>query len=260
VIITTARRDTTNTLTWLPAGWSVITTDRVDIPHGVVVSPVSGRPDLGSGSGATGRDRRRAGVVSRHLQTHPGVAESAAAGVPTTNGPRRTSGMEGAAHVAQHLIPGAIVRCSRASSRSPHAWAPTERQTDMNLRRTAAVVAIAAALTTIVAPPADAHESRASNGMGHGDGPCMAVATPTERALMRHESNGWPTARNPRSSAYGCPQALLVIRRRYAPRCGATNPWTTDVGVQMCILRGYVRDRHGSTARALSFRRTHGWY
>jgi len=139
----------------------------------------------------------------------------------------------------------------------PFGVQPTEGNEPVNLKHLAAAAAIALGAT---APAAGAGESRASNGMGHGPGPCMAVATVTEQALMRHESNGWPTARNPRSTAYGCAQALLVIRRHYSARCGSSNPWTTDVDVQMCILRGYVRDRYGSTDRALSFRRVRGWY
>lgn len=128
----------------------------------------------------------------------------------------------------------------------------------MNLKTLAAAAALSLAVGNSL--PAGATESRASRGMGRGDGPCMAIATPTERALLRLESNGWPTADNPDSTAYGCSQALLATRRRYVRRCGSTNPWTTDVHVQMCILRSYVRDRYGSTGAALTARRTKGWY
>ena len=130
----------------------------------------------------------------------------------------------------------------------------------MTPKTIAATLALALSATTYAAPAAVARESRASNGMGRGDGPCIAVATPTERAIIRPESGGWPTADNPTSTAYGCSQALLAIRRRYAPRCGSRDPGTVNVAVQMCIFRSYVRDRYGSMDAALRFRRRHGWY
>jgi hypothetical protein len=120
------------------------------------------------------------------------------------------------------------------------------------------ILAAAAALTIVAATPAGAAESRASRGMGNGPGPCMAVATATERALMRHESNGWPTADNPDSSAFGCGQLLRSTRRAHYPHgCPIA---TTDVACQMAGFRSYYRSRYGSAERALAVRRARGWY
>lgn len=153
-------------------------------------------------------------------------------------------------------IPGATVRYCRASPRTPHAWQSNERSSDVpNPKMIAAALVLA---TTFAAPPADARESRASNGMGHGPGPCMAVATPTEQALMRHESNGWPTARNPRSSAYGCGQMLRAIRRAHYPAGCPLE--TVNVACQMAGFRHYYRARYGTAERALRARRAKGWY
>ncbi len=118
-------------------------------------------------------------------------------------------------------------------------------------------IAAAAALTLCTAGPSAA-DSRASRGMGAGDGPCIAVATPTEAALLRLESRGWPTADNPASSAYGCGQLLRALRRAHYPAGCPLD--TVDVACQMAGFRSYVRARYGSAARALAARRTKGWY
>lgn len=94
--------------------------------------------------------------------------------------------------------------------------------------------------------------------MGEGAGPCKAVATSLEWALMKHESRGWPTADNPRSSALGCFQLLAPMRRAHYPEgCPAD---TLDVSCQMAGGRGYIEQRYGSTAAAVNHRRTRGWY
>lgn len=89
--------------------------------------------------------------------------------------------------------------------------------------------------------------------------PCWSLATGTEQALMLHESRGWPTARNPRSSAFGCGQLLVGHRRRFAHACH-TVASTVDPSASMCLLRSYVHMRYGTAERALAFRRKHGWY
>ena len=118
-------------------------------------------------------------------------------------------------------------------------------------------LAAAAALTLCAAAPATA-DSRASRGMGAGDGPCIAVATPTEAALLRLESRGWPTARNPHSSALGCGQLLRASRRAHYPAGCPLD--TADVACQMAGFRHYIRTRYGTTEHALRVRRTKGWY
>ena len=105
-----------------------------------------------------------------------------------------------------------------------------------------------------IASPADAE-----NGMGKGYGPCWDIATPAERALMKNESRGWPSADNPNSSAFGCGQLLSGNRRLYAEQCN-TSPVTLDANDSMCLMRAYIADRYGSAGRALSFRQRNGWY
>lgn len=126
----------------------------------------------------------------------------------------------------------------------------------MNLKHLAAAAALTIGAT---APAAGAYnDSRASRGMGTGPGPCMAVATPTERALLWPESRGWPTARNPASSAFGCGQMLRGIRRDHYPAGCPLD--TVDVACQMAGFRSYVRSRYGTAERALRARRSKGWY
>lgn len=117
-----------------------------------------------------------------------------------------------------------------------------------------------AALVLAHVPHAQARtDSHASRGMGAGWGPCANGATAAEKALMRHESMGWPTASNPTSSARGCSQALRSTRLRFAKVCHVS-PDTLDVAGQMCILRSYVKVRYGTAERALQYRRKHGYY
>lgn len=125
------------------------------------------------------------------------------------------------------------------------------------MKSIATVVALALGVL-VVGSPALA-DSKASRGMGVGHGPCWPLATAAERALMKHESSGWPTARNPRSTAFGCGQLLIVNRRRFARACD-TVASTVDPSSSMCLMRAYVRSRYGSTGRALAFRRARGWY
>ena len=119
-------------------------------------------------------------------------------------------------------------------------------------------IAAAAALTITGTPFPALADSRASRGMGTGDGPCIAVATPTEAALLRLESRGWPTADNPDSTAYGCGQLLRSTRRAHYPAGCPID--TTDVACQMAGFRHYIRTRYGTTEHALRVRRTKGWY
>ena len=121
----------------------------------------------------------------------------------------------------------------------------------------ARLLAITLAFTALTAGPVEA--SRRSNGIGHGPGPCMGIATPTEQALMAHESHGWPTADNPTSTAYGCGQLLAGHRARFAKRC-ATTPNTTNPTASLCLMRAYITDRYGTADKALRFRRARGWY
>ena len=80
-----------------------------------------------------------------------------------------------------------------------------------------------------------------------------------ESAIVGHESRGSTSAKNPRSSAFGVGQLLSGNRVKYAARC-STNAWTLEYTAQLCMMRAYIDDRYGSAARALAFRRSHGWY
>ena len=73
--------------------------------------------------------------------------------------------------------------------------------------------------------------------------------------IIMHESRWNPYADNPRSSAYGIPQALPG--RRMAA-FGAD--WRTNPVTQIRWGLDYVDDRYGSPCRAWSFKRGHGWY
>ncbi len=80
-----------------------------------------------------------------------------------------------------------------------------------------------------------------------------------EAVIIGRESRGRAAAKNPRSSAFGVGQLLAGNRVKYAPRCGAAAR-SIDYGAQLCMMRAYIYDRYGSAARALAFRRSHGFY
>ena len=94
----------------------------------------------------------------------------------------------------------------------------------------------------------------AAAGVGYSAGLSYA-----ESIIVGRESRGLSGAKNPRSSAFGLGQLLSGNRAQYAPRCG-TSASTRNPGGQLCMMRAYINDRYGSAARALAFRRSHGWY
>lgn len=70
------------------------------------------------------------------------------------------------------------------------------------------------------------------------------------------QESGWRwNADNPRSSAYGIPQALPGSKMASAGADWATNPVT-----QIRWGLGYIRDRYGSPCQAWAFKRVRGWY
>lgn len=75
-----------------------------------------------------------------------------------------------------------------------------------------------------------------------------------DRIIMR-ESRWNPYADNPRSSAYGIPQALPGKRMA---AFGAD--WRTNPATQIRWGLDYVDDRYGTPCQAWSFKRSHGWY
>lgn len=74
--------------------------------------------------------------------------------------------------------------------------------------------------------------------------------------LIYSQESGWRwNADNPRSSAYGIPQALPGSKMASAGTDWATNPVT-----QIRWGLGYIRDRYGSPCQAWAFKRGRGWY
>jgi hypothetical protein len=70
------------------------------------------------------------------------------------------------------------------------------------------------------------------------------------------QESGWRwNADNPRSSAYGIPQALPGSKMASAGADWRTNPVT-----QIRWGLGYIRDRYGSPCEAWAFKRVRGWY
>lgn len=91
-------------------------------------------------------------------------------------------------------------------------------------------------------------------------GKCYAYArSAAQAALLDRESDGYHTADNPNSSAYGCGQLLYPTRRMYAKVCDTT-PNTNNVADQMCMMSAYIDDRYGSDERALAFWKRNKWY
>ncbi len=75
-----------------------------------------------------------------------------------------------------------------------------------------------------------------------------------DKIIMR-ESKWNPYADNPRSSAYGIPQALPGSKMASA---GAD--WRTNPATQIRWGLGYVESRYGTPCGAWGFKRWHGWY
>jgi hypothetical protein len=73
--------------------------------------------------------------------------------------------------------------------------------------------------------------------------------------LWEGESGWRTTADNPRSSAYGIPQALPGSKM-----AEAGPDWATNAATQIRWGLGYIRDRYGSPCGAWSFKQGHGWY
>lgn len=80
--------------------------------------------------------------------------------------------------------------------------------------------------------------------------PCLASVIDFEQG----GPNWSVTATNPRSGAYGLPQALPGHKMRSAGTDWRTNPIT-----QIRWARGYVA-KYGGSCGALTFQRSHGWY
>ncbi|QAX93099.1 tape measure protein [Mycobacterium phage RedRaider77] len=72
--------------------------------------------------------------------------------------------------------------------------------------------------------------------------------------LIEKESSWNPTAKNPKSTAYGLGQFLDITDAKYGPR-------SADPMVQLPRIFQYIRDRYdGSPAKALDFHNKNNWY
>ena len=73
--------------------------------------------------------------------------------------------------------------------------------------------------------------------------------------IIMRESMWRINATNPRSGAYGIPQALPGSKMASEGSDGRTNPATQIIwGIK------YMKDRYGSPCSAWSFKRANGWY
>jgi hypothetical protein len=91
-----------------------------------------------------------------------------------------------------------------------------------------------------------------------GGGLCDLSGVPSAaRTIIMRESGGRPTAKNPRSTAFGLGQLLIGNRIRYL---GSGNAWSTDCGLQYKAFMMYVNERYGGLGNALAFWNSHGWY
>lgn len=73
--------------------------------------------------------------------------------------------------------------------------------------------------------------------------------------IWTQESNWNARADNPRSSAYGIPQALPGSKM-----ASAGSDWRTNPETQIRWGLGYIKDRYGSACSAWSFKRSNGYY
>lgn len=98
---------------------------------------------------------------------------------------------------------------------------------------------------------------------GHAHGKGKAQPSPPRggalQELIRRESGGRTSAKNPKSSAFGLGQLIVANRRRLGKKLGI-NPDTTDYGQQLRMMEEYIRERYGSPEKALEFHNRKGWY
>ncbi len=73
--------------------------------------------------------------------------------------------------------------------------------------------------------------------------------------IWTQESNWNVHADNPRSSAYGIPQALPGSKMS-----SAGPDWQNSAETQIRWGLGYIKNRYGSACAAWSFKQGHGWY
>jgi hypothetical protein len=100
--------------------------------------------------------------------------------------------------------------------------------------------------------PAD-QLTRASGGAASCD---LSGLPASARSIIMAESGGDPTAKNPHSTAFGLGQLIVANRKALM----GANYASTDCGAQLEAFTKYTKGRYGSFDKALSFRKSHGWY
>lgn len=83
--------------------------------------------------------------------------------------------------------------------------------------------------------------------------------SPAEAWIIQRESGFNPTAKNPKSTAFGIWQGLASTRRAYASRYGF-DPDTTNPYEQLQMFRAYIKDRYGTAENAKAFWERNHWY
>lgn len=84
----------------------------------------------------------------------------------------------------------------------------------------------------------------------------LSHAPAAARSIIMAESGGDPTAKNPHSMAFGLGQLIVANRKAIM----GSNFASTDCGAQYQAFEKYTKGRYGSFDKALSFRKSHGWY
>jgi SLT domain-containing protein len=81
--------------------------------------------------------------------------------------------------------------------------------------------------------------------------------TPVLSEIVKRESSFDPTAKNPKSSAYGYGQFLKSTRAEYEKKTGLNY----DNPVHQLVMMGqYVKDRYKNPANALAFWNKNNYY
>jgi hypothetical protein len=75
--------------------------------------------------------------------------------------------------------------------------------------------------------------------------------------IVKRESSYNPSAKNPKSTAYGYGQFLSSTRSNYEKKTGLSY---SDPVNQLIMMAQYVKDRYGSPANALAFWNKNHWY
>jgi len=95
--------------------------------------------------------------------------------------------------------------------------------------------------------------------VGHPILPTEETLSPDLQNIIRVESGGRTTAKNPHSSAYGLFQLTIGNRSTLAHLC-ASNANTEDYDKQVCMGKLYIYQRYGTPEKAWAFWQSHGWY